>query len=62
MALLAEPGPSVLDVSLAVGFENVSAFARAFAQRVGETPSAYRRRVTTAPMPTNGPPPATPTS
>jgi AraC-like DNA-binding protein len=46
MALLAEPGPSVLAVSLAVGFENVSAFARAFAQRVGETPSAYRRRVT----------------
>jgi len=45
MALLAEPGPSVLDVSLAVGFDNVSAFARAFAQRVGETPSAYRRRV-----------------
>nr|WP_081438844.1 helix-turn-helix transcriptional regulator [Pseudofrankia asymbiotica] len=45
MALLAEPGPSVLDVSLAVGFDNVSAFARAFAQRCGETPSAYRRRV-----------------
>jgi AraC-like DNA-binding protein len=49
MALLAEPGPSVLDVSLAVGFENVSAFARAFAQRVGETPSAYRRRVAADP-------------
>jgi AraC-like DNA-binding protein len=48
MALLTEPGPSVLDVSLAVGFENVSAFARAFAQRCGETPSAYRRRVTAA--------------
>jgi AraC-like DNA-binding protein len=49
MALLAEPGPSILDVSLAVGFENVSAFARAFAQRCGETPSAYRRRVSAAP-------------
>ncbi|MBL7502667.1 helix-turn-helix transcriptional regulator [Frankia sp. CNm7] len=48
MALLAEPGPSVLDVSLAVGFDNVSAFARAFAQRCGETPSTYRRRVTAA--------------
>ena len=48
MALLAEPGPSVLDVSLAVGFENVSAFARAFAQRCGETPSTYRRRVAAA--------------
>jgi AraC-like DNA-binding protein len=45
MTLLAEPGPTVLDVSTAVGFENVSAFARAFAQRCGETPSAYRRRV-----------------
>jgi AraC-like DNA-binding protein len=51
MALLAEPGPSVLDVSLAVGFDNVSAFARAFAQRCGETPSAYRRRVSAAAAP-----------
>ncbi|MBL7493200.1 helix-turn-helix transcriptional regulator [Frankia sp. AgB1.9] len=55
MALLAEPGPSVLDVSLAVGFENVSAFARAFALRVGETPSAYRRRVAADPKPIGGP-------
>jgi AraC-like DNA-binding protein/quercetin dioxygenase-like cupin family protein len=45
MALLAVPGRSVLDVSTAVGFESVSAFARAFAQYSGETPSSYRRRV-----------------
>jgi transcriptional regulator GlxA family with amidase domain len=49
LALLAEPGPSVLDVSTAVGFDNVSAFSRAFAQHCGETPSAYRRRITAAP-------------
>jgi AraC-like DNA-binding protein len=45
MSLLAEPGPSVLEVSLEVGFESLSAFARAFAGHCGETPSAYRRRV-----------------
>ena len=45
MALLAQPGRSVLDVSVAVGFDNVSAFARAFAQRCGESPSSYRRRI-----------------
>jgi AraC-like DNA-binding protein len=45
MSRLAEPGPTVLEVSLAVGFESLSAFARAFAGHCGETPSAYRRRV-----------------
>ena len=30
MALLAEPGRTVLDVSIAVGFDNVSSFTRAF--------------------------------
>jgi AraC-like DNA-binding protein len=45
MAVLAEPGPSVLHVATAVGFDSVSAFTRAFAARCGETPSAYRRRV-----------------
>jgi len=44
MTLLTEPGRSVLDVSLAVGFENVSAFARAFTRQTGEAPSTYRRR------------------
>jgi AraC-like DNA-binding protein/quercetin dioxygenase-like cupin family protein len=44
MALLAEPGPTILDVATAVGFEG-SSFARAFARHTGETPSAYRRRI-----------------
>jgi transcriptional regulator GlxA family with amidase domain len=47
MALLAEPDRTVLDVALAVGFENVSAFTRAFTRHTGELPSAYRRRVAT---------------
>jgi AraC-like DNA-binding protein len=46
MALLAEPGPSVLEVATEVGFESVSAFTRAFGRYRGETPSAYRTRVT----------------
>lgn len=45
MAMLAEPGRTVLDVALAVGFQSPTAFARAFTERCGETPSAYRRRV-----------------
>jgi AraC-like DNA-binding protein/mannose-6-phosphate isomerase-like protein (cupin superfamily) len=44
MALLAEPGPSVLEVATTVGFESLSSFNRAFRQRTGETPSAYRRQ------------------
>ena len=32
------------DVSVAVGFDNASSFARAFARHCGDTPSAYRRR------------------
>jgi len=48
MALLAEPAPrTVLDVAVTVGFDSVSAFTRAFRAYAGETPSAYRRRVTT---------------
>jgi AraC-like DNA-binding protein len=43
--LLAEPEISVLGVALDVGFESASAFARAFASTCGETPAAYRRRV-----------------
>ena len=49
MVLLAEPGPTVLDVATRVGFESVSAFTRTFAQHVGETPSAYRRRTVAKP-------------
>ena len=44
MALLAERGPSVLEVATVVGFDSPSAFNRAFRARTGETPSAYRRR------------------
>jgi AraC-like DNA-binding protein len=45
MALLAEPGPTVLQVATGVGFESASAFARFFLRQTGETPSAYRHRV-----------------
>jgi AraC-like DNA-binding protein len=45
MAALAEPGPTVLDVAISVGFDSVSAFTRAFRSYTGETPTAYRRRV-----------------
>jgi len=45
MALLAEPDRSVLDVSIAVGFDDAGAFARSFARHCGETPSAYKRRI-----------------
>ena len=45
MALLAEPDRTVLSTAIAVGFDSASAFSRAFAGFVGETPSAYRRRV-----------------
>ncbi|HEX4244558.1 MAG TPA: AraC family transcriptional regulator, partial [Acidimicrobiales bacterium] len=45
MTLLAEPGPSVIEVATAVGFESVSAFSRGFARYAGENPTVYRRRV-----------------
>lgn len=49
MALLAQPDRSVLDVSIAVGFDDVGAFARSFARHCGETPSVYRRRISGTP-------------
>jgi AraC-like DNA-binding protein len=49
MALLAQPDRSVLEVSIAVGFDDVGAFARSFARHSGETPSAYKRRIRGAP-------------
>ena len=45
MALLAGPGQSVADTAIAVGFDSISSFTRAFTAFGGETPSAYRRRV-----------------
>jgi AraC-like DNA-binding protein len=45
MAMLAEPDRTVLEVSIAVGFDDAGAFARSFARHCGETPSAYKRRV-----------------
>lgn len=37
-------GRSVTDVCLDVGFTRLGSFSRLFARRVGEPPSAYRRR------------------
>jgi AraC-like DNA-binding protein len=49
MALLAQPERSVLEVSIAVGFDDAGAFARSFARHCGETPSAYKRRISGTP-------------
>jgi AraC-like DNA-binding protein len=46
MALLADDGPTVLHVAAAVGYESHSAFTRAFTAYTGQTPTAYRHRVT----------------
>jgi len=45
MALLSEPGPTVLDVATRVGFDSPGAFARSFRAVTGETPSGYRKRI-----------------
>ena len=49
MVLLAESDRSVIDVATEVGFDSASAFTRTFRRVVGETPSDYRRRVTSHP-------------
>jgi AraC-like DNA-binding protein len=50
MALLAaQPDRSVLEVSIAVGFDDVGAFARSFARHCGENPSVYKRRISGTP-------------
>jgi AraC-like DNA-binding protein/quercetin dioxygenase-like cupin family protein len=49
MALLAQPQPNVLAVAMAVGFDSVSGFTRAFRRYAGETPLAYRQRVLSPP-------------
>ena len=46
-ALLARGEHSVTDVCMEVGFSSLGSFSTLFAQRVGETPSAYRRRIRT---------------
>ena len=45
MALLSQPGPTVLDIATGVGFESLSGFTRAFRRLTGESPLAYRQRV-----------------
>ena len=45
--LLAGGEHSVTDVCMEVGFSSLGSFSTLFAQRVGETPSTYRRRVRT---------------
>ena len=43
--LLALGEHSVTEVCLEVGFESLGSFSDLFTRRIGETPSAYRRRV-----------------
>jgi AraC-like DNA-binding protein len=43
--MLAQPDRSILEVSIAAGFDDAGAFARSFARHCGETPSAYKRRI-----------------
>jgi len=43
--LLAAGQHSVTDVCMDVGFSSVGSFSTLFTQRIGEAPSAYRRRV-----------------
>jgi len=45
--LLASGQHSVTDVCMEVGFSSLGSFSTLFAQRVGETPTAYRRRTRT---------------
>ncbi|MCV7317024.1 helix-turn-helix transcriptional regulator [Mycolicibacillus parakoreensis] len=47
MALLAAPAQGVQQTATAVGFDSLSAFTRAFTRFAGQTPSSYRRRITT---------------
>jgi AraC-like DNA-binding protein len=45
MVLLARPQHTIVGVAMAVGFASSNAFARAFKQRCGDSPSAFRRRM-----------------
>jgi transcriptional regulator GlxA family with amidase domain len=60
MAMLAGPAHSVLAVATAVGFGSPGCFTRAFRRYTGETPLAYRRRITSPPYPTRTQPGAEP--
>lgn len=55
MALLSSPTASVSEIAAAVGFGSASALARAFRTWTGESPSAYRDRLTTADSDRGGP-------
>lgn len=48
-------GASVTDISLAVGIQDASYFARMFRQVVGESPSAYKRRIAGVEEPDDAP-------
>ena len=53
--LLAAGDHSVTDVCMEVGFSSLGSFSLLFANRVGEPPSAYRRRIRTlVPVPGRG--------
>lgn len=45
MELLAQPGAQVTETALAVGYDSVGAFTRAFTEFAGERPKDYRHRV-----------------
>lgn len=45
--LLASGDHSVTDVCMEIGFSSLGSFSALFAQRVGETPSGYQRRIRT---------------
>jgi AraC-like DNA-binding protein len=51
MALLRDTDASVTDVCLQVGFGSLGTFSRTFQALVGQSPSAYRRRVRARPAP-----------
>ncbi|HEY0186640.1 MAG TPA: AraC family transcriptional regulator [Cellulomonas sp.] len=49
--LLRDPGRSVAEIGLAVGYDSPSKFASAFRQIIGSSPAEYRARLTRPPAP-----------
>jgi transcriptional regulator GlxA family with amidase domain len=47
MTMLRETDRSVTDICMAVGFTSLGTFSRTFSEIVGESPSAFRRRMAT---------------